>query len=949
MSSVVERLGSERVEENGKLTLERYFSLEGVSPYDRIKWTKNNIDIKNDNGEILFVQKNSEYPEYFSSNARSIVASRYSYGEIGTKERETSLRNIIQRVSETYGKSALEKVYFNEQEAKIFTDELAELTLHQKFAFNSPVWFNVGVDRYESRINSQKSDGYHIENGIAVLNRIGESHLYPQTSACFIQFVDDTMEDIMELARKEAMLFKYGSGTGTDLSTLRSSREKLSGGGIPSGPLAYERIYDSVAGIVKSGGKTRRAAKMNSLKDWHPDIKEFIVAKRDEEKKAKTLMEKGYSAREAAASVCYQNANLSIRLTDEFMKAVQNDEEWQTRPVHSFEITDKMPKYKARDLMRLIAECAWECGDPGLQYETTINKWHTAKNSGPINASNPCSEYMYLDDTSCNLASVNLQKFRNKDGSMNLQDLEESFKIFTYAMDLNYELSSFPSEEIAQNSYDNRTLGVGYSNLGSLIMSEGLSYDSDEARAIAASITAFMTAKVYETSTILAEKLGVFKNYEKNKGPMMEVMEMHRSALNGIDLEKIPEKFKPVYNRARELWDIVINKGEKYGFRNAQATVLAPTGTISFMMDCDTLGIEPELAIVKYKNLAEGGLLKIVNQTVPIALERLGYNEKQRDDISRYIMENETIEKAPHLKDEHFPVFDCSFKAPNGKRSISWQGHIKMMAAAQPFISGAISKTVNMPEDSIVEDIQGAYEMGWKLGLKALAIYRDGSKAWQALATSKSKLEEKLSPEPAKRVKLPNTRNAINHKFTLDGHDVYVNVGHYKDGKPGELFLTIAKEGSTMSGIMDGLATSLSIGLQHGVPLEAYTKKFIGSSFEPNGLVQEGDKEKIHIAKSLLDYLGRWLGNRYVDGFGNPSGEENNLEKNLNGNDETKLEFISRTDKSNIQAKPRGPKANIFCNSCGNVNSTYKIGECQVFCDTNFGGCGFLDPKGCSD
>lgn len=918
---------------NGKLTLDRYFSLEDFSPYDRIKWIKSDIQIKNDNGEVLFTQKNSEYPKFFSELAKSVVASRYSYGEIDTSERETSLRNIIQRVSETYGKRAFEKGYFDEREAKIFTEELAELTLNQKFAFNSPVWFNVGTDRYESRKNSQKSDGHHIENGIAVLNKIGESHLYPQTSACFIQSVDDTMEDIMDLATREAMLFKYGSGTGTDLSTLRSSRERLSGGGKPSGPLAYLTFYDRVAHIVKSGGKTRRAAKMNSLKDWHPDIYEFIVAKRDEERKARALMEKGYTAREASASVCYQNENLSVRVSDEFMMAVKNDEEWQTRPVHSFEIADKMPKYKARELMKLIAECAWECGDPGLQYETTINKWHTAKNSGPINASNPCSEYMYLDDTSCNLASINLQKFRNKDGGMNLQDLEKAFEIFTYAMDLNYEFSSFPSKRIAQNSCDNRTLGVGYANLGALLMSEGIAYDSDEARAIAAVITAHMTAKVYETSTVLAEKLGTFRNYEKNKEPMLEVIRMHKEALDRIDVNKIPEKFKPVYNRARELWDITINRGKEYGFRNAQATVLAPTGTISFMMDCDTLGIEPDLALVKYKNLAEGGLLKIVNQTVPIALEKLGYNEKQRGDITKYIMEHETIEGAPHLKEEHLPVFDCSFKASNGKRSISWQGHVKMMAATQPFISGAISKTVNMPEDSTVEDIQGAYELGWKLGLKALAIYRDRSKAWQALATSKN-LEEKLSPEPAERVKLPNTRDARTHKFTLGGHDVYLNVGFYKDGKPGELFITIAKEGSTMSGIMGALGTSISIGLQHGVPLSAYTKKFVGTNFEPNGWVEEGDKEKIHKASSIIDYIGKWLSFNFIEEFSN--GENTEIKEETN------------EVSGNKKPEPRGPKANVICTSCGNSNSTYKLGECNILCDLNFGGCGFLDPKGCS-
>ena len=929
---------------NGKLTLDRYFSQENISSYDRVKWVKSDIDIKDDNGNVLFVQKNSEYPDFFSQIARSVVASRYAYGEMGTSERETSLKSIIKRVSETYGRQSFEKGYLDERDARIFADELAELTLNQKFAFNSPVWFNVGTDIYESRKNSQKSDGYHIENGMAVLNNAGESHLYPQTSACFIQHVDDTIEDIMALATKEAMLFKYGSGTGTDLSTLRSSREKLSGGGRPSGPLAYLSFYDRVALVVKSGGKTRRAAKMNSLKDRHPDIYEFIVAKRDEERKARALMEKSYDDREASASICYQNENLSVRVSDEFIRAVENDEEWQTRPVHSYDIADKMPKYKAKDLMKLIAECAWECGDPGLQYDTTINKWHTAKNTGRINASNPCSEYMYLDDTSCNLASYNLRKFQHNDGSVNLSDLEHALYIFTISMDLNYEFSSSPSEEIAQNSYDNRTIGVGYSNLGALLMSEGIPYDSDEARAIAAAITAHMTGRVYETSTVLAEKLGPFENYETNEEPMLEVMEMHRTALKGIDVDKIPKKFKPVYERAKELWDSVIERGKIYGFRNAQATVLAPTGTISFMMDCDTFGIEPELALVKYKKLAEGGLLKIVNQTVPLALEKLGYDEKQRRDITRYIIENETIEDAPHLRDEHIPVFDCSFKTQNGKRSISWQGHVKMMAATQPFISGAISKTVNMPEDSAVKDIQGAYEMGWKLGLKALAIYRDGSKAWQALSTSiKSKLEEKLSPEPSKRIKLPHTRNSTTHKFTLGGHDVYLNLGFYKDGKPGELFITMAKEGSTMRGIMDALGTSISIGLQHGVPLSSYVGKFVGANFEPNGWVQEGDRKNIHNAKSILDYIGKWLGFNFIKGFGN--GKENTEgEKELNST--SSLEAI--TSGEDEQQKSRGPKADIICTSCGNANSTYKLGDCNILCDINFGGCGFLDPKGCS-
>ena len=936
-SSEVERNGR-----NNKLTIDRYFSKETESPYDRVNWTNSDVQIKNELGEVLFIQKDSEFPEYFSPLARSVVSSRYSYGEMGTDERETSLRDIIGRVTETYGKQSFEKGYFNEREARIFGDELAELTLRQKFAFNSPVWFNVGTDRYESRKNSEKSDGYHInEEGRAVSNEVGKNHLYPQTSACFIQFVDDTMEDIMDLATKEAMLFKYGSGTGTDLSTLRSSREKLSGGGKPSGPLQYLQFYDKVAQIVKSGGKTRRAAKMNSLKIWHPDIKEFIFAKANEEDKAKALMESGYSARDASDSVAYQNANLSVRLTDEFMRAVENDEEWQTKPVHSQDIADKMPKYKARDLMKWIAENAWRCGDPGLQYDTIINRWHTAKNTGEINASNPCSEYMFLDDTSCNLASVNLMKFKGSDGTFLMEDFESSIRTFSIAMDLNYEFSSFPSKSIAQNSYDNRTLGLGYANLGSLIMSEGLAYDSDEARALTGAITALTAAKVYETSTEIAEKLGTFKNHEDNKEPMMEVMRMHRDALKGIDKEKILEKFRPIYDRAGELWDNVVERGEKYGFRNAQGTVLAPTGTIAFMMDCDTTGIEPELALIKYKRLAEGGLLKIVNQTVPSALEKLGYDEGQREEITKYLYDKETIEGAPNLKDEHLPIFDCSFKPQNGERSIPWEGHVKMMAAAQPFLSGAISKTVNMPKDSTVEDIQGAYEMGWKLGLKALAIYRDESKAWQALSTGK-KLENKVSPDPAERVKLPNTRQSITHKFTIDGHDIYTTVGHYTNGKPGELFISMGKEGGTLSGMMDNFGTAISIGLQHGVPLTTYVKKFTGTKFDPSGWVEEGDKEDIKQAKSILDYLFRWIDKEYLNGSNT---------KNPNGNGNLETVVVSENSGNpniNENITPRGPKSENFCTSCGNNSSTYKLGDCEIFCDPNFHGCGFLDPKGCS-
>jgi ribonucleoside-diphosphate reductase alpha chain len=942
----------------GKLNIERYFSHEGVIPYDEFEWEYSNVDIKDERGNVIFVQKNSEFPKTFSPNARSVVASRYAYGQIDTEERETSLKSIIGRVSETYGKQALKHGYFDEKEAKIFTDEIAKLTLDQRVAFNSPVWFNVGVGKYASRINSQKSDNYHInEQGIAVRADAEEGHLYPQTAACFIQSVEDTMESIMQLATNEAMLFKYGSGTGTDLSPLRSSREKLSGGGKPSGPMAYEKFYDAVAGIVKSGGKTRRAAKMNSLKVWHPDIKEFIIAKSNEEKKALALVEEGYDPRTASETVAYQNANLSVRVSDDFMLAVKNDEEWRTRAVHNHELDEAknpdgswvIPRYKAKELMKLIAEGTWLCGDPGLQYHDTINRWHTCPNSGPINASNPCSEYMFLDDTSCNLASFNLRKFQKKEGGMDILSYEKGIETIVTAMDLNYYFSGFPTEKIAQNSFDNRTLGVGYANLGAFLMSGGLSYDSDEGRAVAAAITSLTAAKVYEASTILAEKFGTFKNFDENKEPMLNVMEKHRNAARSNDLAKLPERYMPVYKRALELWDSAIERGKKFGFRNAQGVVLAPTGTIGFMMDCDTNGVEPDTALVKYKKLSEGGLMRIVNQSVPDALRKLKYDDGGIEKIINYIDQEDTIEGAPGLKEEHLPVFDCALKPKNGKRFLPWQAHIKMMASVQPYLSGAISKTVNMPEESTVEDIENAYMMGWELGLKALAIYRDGSKAWQVVQTGKGGLEKRLSPKkPAKRVKLPIERESITHKFTIADHDIYATIGLYDDKKPGELFLTMSKEGSTMSGMMDSFATMVSISLQHGVPLKTLVDKFTGTRFEPSGFVQEGYKD-IPMTKSIMDYLFRYMGYKFIKDYGKNKMPVPDL--NGNGNDKGNNEVHEQSDSNNNGqdgAVPKGPKADVFCSNCGDIGHTYKLGNCNILCDKDFGGCGFMDQKGCS-
>jgi ribonucleoside-diphosphate reductase alpha chain len=915
------------------LEIKRYFSEDNQYPYDAFEWTSSDVDIKDENNKVIFTQRDVLFPDRFSQNAKSIVASKYFYGEIGGVERESSLIDLVGRVSETYGAWAVKQGYFDEDNAKSFRDELAILATGQYFAFNSPVWFNVGTHKYESRKSSDERRMYVIdENGNVARAQKGEDHNYPQTSACFIQSVNDDMESIMELARNEAMLFKFGSGTGTDLSTLRSSHEKLSGGGKPSGPLSFMRIYDQVANVVKSGGKTRRAAKMQSLQVWHPDILEFITAKAKEERKIRILIEEGISPEDAVATAAYQNANVSVRVSDAFMKAVENDWMWKTIPVRNKEIADDMPEYKAKKLMELIAEGTHQCGDPGLQFDDTINRWHTCPNTGRINASNPCSEYMFLDDSSCNLASINLMKFRKEDGSFDVDGFENAVETITYAMDLNFDNSSYPSERIAENSHKYRPLGLGYANLGALIMSSGLAYDSDEARALAASITALMTGKTYETSTKIAEEVGAFEGYEKNREPMMSVMRMHQKAMDDIDRSKIPKGLEEILERAEEVWSSVIERGEKHGFRNSQASVLAPTGTIAFMMDCDTTGIEPDLALVKYKQLVGGGTLKIVNETVPIALEKLGYNGDAIRRIVEHINEHDTIEGS-ELKNEHLSIFDCSFKPANGKRAIEYTGHIDMMAAVQPFISGAISKTVNMPADSSEEEIYNAYMDAWKKGLKSIAIYREGTKARQPLSAGKGKLEKMVSPEPAKRVKLPNTRDSVTHKFCIDGHDGYITVGKYPNGKPGEVFMTMGKEGGTLGGLMDSFGSAISVALQHGVPLETFVKKFSGMTFEPNGWVQEGDKENIKSAKSIMDYIFRWLGNNFI--------EEAKKQELKNGH------TFENIEKHPCKA-PRGEKADTFCIYCGNLSSTFKLGSCDILCDENFGGCGGVEKKGCS-
>lgn len=832
-----------------------------ADPFDSVPWEQRTATIKGDDGQVLFEQHDCEIPASWSQLATNVVASKYFYGEVGTPRREKSVRQLIHRVARTIADWGLADGYFaSDADGERFYRELAWLCLHQYASFNSPVWFNVGLYHQYGVKGAQCTWHWNAEKGQA--EQPENPYEYPQASACFIQSVQDNMEDIMELARSEAMLFKFGSGTGTDLSTLRSFREKLSGGGKPSGPLSFMRVYDQIAAVVKSGGKTRRAAKMQSLKITHPDIMEFIQCKCHEEHKARLLIEKGLSPEEAMSSVLFQNANLSVRVTDEFMQAVETDQMWTTRWVT--DPSKEGPTYRARDLLDAMAECAWACGDPGLQYDSTINRWHTCPNSGRINASNPCSEYMFIDDSACNLASMNLMKFRREDGSFDAQAFAAACRIVFIAQDILVDRSSYPTKKIAENSHRFRPIGLGYTNLGSLLMASGLPYDSDEARGLCSVVTAIMTGAAYRTSVELAAVRGAFDAFERNRDPMLHVMEMHWDAV-----QKVRNAPAALAAAAREIWDQVLLEGRRYGFRNAQATVLAPTGTISFMMDCDTTGIEPDIALVKYKQLAGGGVLKIVNNTVPLALRTLGYSDAQIQSILEYIDREGAVEGAPELKPEHLPVFDCAFQPAKGTRSISWRAHILMMAAAQPFISGAISKTVNLPKDASPQDIRDAYMEGWRLGLKALAVYRDGSKNLQVLTVKKEDKEKeaevaaKTLPAP-RRERLPDTRKSITHKFSVAGHEGYITVGMYPDGRPGELFITMAKEGSTIGGLMDCFGTAVSMSLQYGVPLEVYVNKFTNTRFEPMGYTSNPE---IRYAKSIVDYIFRWMGLTFLPGY----------------------------------------------------------------------------------
>ena len=839
-----------------------------TDPFSTVEWELRTASIKDENGGVLFEQTDCEIPADWSPLATNVVVSKYFYGEPGTSERETSVRQLIHRVSRTIADWGKADGYFaSEEDGERFYRELSWLCLHQHGAFNSPVWFNVGL--YHQYGVGGSRGNYRFDTETKSIRRPETSYEFPQASACFIQSVEDNMEDIMRLATSEAMLFKFGSGTGTDLSTIRSSREKLSGGGTPSGPLSFMRVYDQIAAVVKSGGKTRRAAKMQSLKDWHPDVMDFIQAKAKEEEKARTLIDSGkYEANfngEAYSSIMFQNANLSVRVSDEFMQSVESDGTWTTRNVT--DNSSASPSYQASEMMQEISHGTWYCGDPGLQYETTINRWHTCPKTGPINASNPCSEYMFLDDTACNLASINLRKFVRPDGTFDVTRFRQAARIYITAQEILVDNASYPTPSIAENSHLFRPLGLGYANLGSLLMSMGIPYDSDTGRGICGAMTALLNGEAYRTSSHIASNIGSFASYPENSESMLGVMQMHRDAVESID-DACPTYLK---DAARECWDECLATGHDHGYRNAQATVLAPTGTIAFMMDCDTTGIEPDIALVKYKQLAGGGMMKIVNRTVPEALEVLGYDAASIESIVAYIDQNETIEGAEELKAEHLPVFDCAFTPASGERSISWRGHVGMMAAAQPFLSGAISKTVNMPEDSTVEDIQEAYMEGWRQGLKALAIYRDGSKQSQPLATSKEGDRDGGATDvaaPARR-RLPATRQSLTHKFSVGGHEGYITVGLFEDATPGELFITMAKEGSTIGGLMDTIGTLTSMSLQYGVPLEALTSKFSHMRFEPSGWT--GNQE-IPNAKSVVDYIFRWLGIRFQPGYGEPNG-----------------------------------------------------------------------------
>jgi ribonucleoside-diphosphate reductase alpha chain len=826
------------------LAVERFFSRPGVDPMSEIQWELRSAVIAGEDGRVVFEQRDVEVPRAWSQTATNVVVSKYFRGPLNSPRRESSVRQLIGRVVDTIAGWGERQGYFADDAGRdTFKAELSALLVTQRAAFNSPVYFNVGIEPK------------------------------PQCSACFILKVDDNMDSILNWYRNEGIIFKGGSGAGVNLSAVRSCREKLSAGGTASGPLSFMKAADASAGVIKSGGKTRRAAKMVVLNADHPDIELFIKCKQEEEHKAWALIEAGYDSSldgPAYGSVFFQNANNSVRVTDEFMRAVAEDGEWTTHFVHDGRAD---ATYKASKLMRMIAEAAHACGDPGMQFDTTINTWHTCPNSGRINASNPCSEYMHLDNSACNLASLNVLKFLDERGEFDVRAFRHAVDVVITAQDILIDNSSYPTEEIGRNARDFRELGLGYANLGALLMALGLPYDSDQGRSYAGAITALMTGEAYLQSARLSQAMGPYSGYSINREPMLKVIAGHREKAYDLDSAHVP---LGLLRASREAWDEALRLGESAGYRNSQATVIAPTGTIAFMMDCDTTGVEPDIALVKYKKLVGGGMLKIVNGTVPRALKRLGYDSREIQEIVEHLDEHETIEGAPHLADAHLPVFDCAFKPRAGSRTIHYQGHLRMMGAVQPFISGAISKTINMPAEADVDDVAEAYKTAWKLGLKAVAIYRDGSKRTQPLNTGKSKAESaSVAATPAlatmaaaggeralNRRKLPDERQSITHKFDIAGHEGYITVGKYEDGSPGEIFVMMSKQGSTISGLMDSFATAISYALQYGVPLRFLVDKFSHMRFEPSGFTKN---PQIPYAKSIVDYLFRWLASKFLD------------------------------------------------------------------------------------
>lgn len=930
--------------ESGKIHIGRFFTQGGRNPFSfdiygkPINWVSEEVKVTDDVGKVIFTQPNVRRPDFWSSLAIKVVASKYFWGDMTKGEREDSIEKLVGRIAKYFGRQALKQNYLEENEAKILEDEISAICLGQLASFNSPVWFNAGINAYNK--NAGGVGAYRWDALAGKIVKSVKSEDFPQCSACFIQSVEDNMDSILALQISEALLFKAGSGTGTNRSNLRSSREKLTGGGRASGPVSFMRGYDAYAGIIKSGGKTRRAAKMEILNIDHPDIVDFVEAKQKEEKKAWALIEQGYSGGmngEAYSSIIFQNCNLSVRVTDSFMEAVKANADWQTRYVTNKEVCET---YKAREILKKIAEGTHICGDPGVQFDSMINKWHTCSNSGRINASNPCSEYMFVDDSACNLASINLMRFRTEDGNFDVEKFKRTVRVFIIAQDIAVDGGSYPTEKIAWNSHNFRPLGLGYANLGALLMSYGLPYDSDEGRNVASAITAIMTGEAYKVSAEMAHFVGAFPEFEKNREPMLEVIRMHKESVKKIDVGRMPANLRYLTSEAWDCWSDALELGERYGYRNAQVSVMAPTGTISFMMDCDTTGIEPDIALVKYKVLSGGGMLKLVNRGVPLALKNLGYADEQIKKIIEYVDANDMIEGAPELRDEHIKIFDCAFKPAKGKRSIHYSGHIKMMSAIQPFISGAISKTVNMPEEATISEIEEAYLYAWELGLKALAIYRENSKRSQPLNTKKTENEvvsKKSERIVGERTRMPQTRRSIVHKFDIAGHEGFLIVGLQDSGKPGEIFVAMHKQGSTIRGLMDAWATSVSLNLQYGASVNDLFNKFRHQKFEPSGFVRnisggELDKQikQIRTASSIVDYVSQFMLNNYGDGAGGVDVQDIQIEKPFK---EEKEEQLSIKDFGN---------EGLTCPHCG--GPAKRLGNCAIYCtsckQTTRSGCG---------